>query len=54
MNENCRIGLHSFGEWEDKGKTLNQSRTCRECGETQQQQWKPEERAPYDPYRDLS
>lgn len=55
MNEHCRIGLHSFAEWEDVPNTEWQTRACRECGATQKRPWEPDERTVRhaDPYRDL-
>lgn len=57
MNEYCRIGLHSFTDWRDKGKSLVQTRSCRHCQAVEEQQWQPEDRPPprwRDPYDDLT
>jgi len=54
MNEFCRIGLHSYGEWEDKGESMLQERRCRECRHIDRRRWEPDLRRDIDPYSDLN
>ena len=53
MNENCRIGLHSFNAWREIDKGQREERTCRQCRLVERRDYEPEPRPPYDPYRDL-
>ncbi len=55
MSENCKIGLHSFKDWQDQPKSATQTRKCRECGVVEERVWQHDEDrpGPYDAYRDL-
>lgn len=53
MNDNCRIGLHSFNDWRDVDKGLQQERTCRACKLVERRPFEPDPKPPYDPYADL-
>lgn len=51
MNEHCRIGLHSFDDWQEKAGI--ETRVCRVCRHTEQRTSQPEPKPPRDPYADL-
>ena len=53
MNENCRIGLHSFHEWREVDKGQQQERTCRHCRFVERRLYEAEPKPSYNPYNDL-